>query len=80
MRAFPTFIALLDGTEIGRFEGADSAKLHAFVRDAERELRRSPPVPLGAPACVAEALCAADARADVAAKLSYALRAAGVLV
>jgi len=80
VRAFPTFIALLDGAEIGRFEGADSARLHAFVREAERELRRSPPVPLGLPACVAEALAAPDARADVAARLAHALRVADVLV
>jgi len=80
IRAFPTFLALLDGTEIGRFEGADSARLLAFVRDAERELRRSPPIPLGAPAAVAEALAAADARGVYSAKLAHAMRVAQVVV
>ena len=80
VRAFPTFLALLDGAEIGRFEGADSARLLAFVRDAERELRRAPPIPLGAPAAVAEALAAADARGDYSAKLAHAMRVAQVVV
>ena len=61
-------------------EGADAAKLRAFVADAEREWRRSPLVPLGAPAVVAEALSAPDGRSDVSAKLAWAMRVAGVIL
>jgi len=80
VRAYPTFIAFLDGAEIGRFEGADASKLGEFVRDSQAAWRRAPPLPAGgiAPAPLIEALSAIDGRGDVGAQLAHAMALNGV--
>jgi thioredoxin-like negative regulator of GroEL len=69
IRAFPTFIAYVDGAEVERLEGADASKLDALMKSVAAKVA-VPAAGKGAarhpsPA-VAAALAAPDAREDVA--------------
>lgn len=82
VRAFPTFIALLDGVEIDRMEGADARRLQEMVTNAVTAWRRrAQPLPRGALAAavvaspVGKAVLSAgiEASGEVAAALSRAI-------
>jgi thiol-disulfide isomerase/thioredoxin/tetratricopeptide (TPR) repeat protein len=81
VRAFPTFVAYLDGREIGRMEGADPRALGDFVKTGLSTWRRTPPpapAQWAASFALVEAAGAVDVRPDVVQVLAQGMRACRV--